>query len=119
EIVALIRGSAVNHDGRSQGLTAPNGPSQQAVIRAALSASGVSADAIDVVEAHGTGTSLGDPIEAGALAAVFGPTRGEERPLWLGSSESNLGHTQGAAGVRGVLKMGLGVRPHLLPQPFP
>ena len=74
EILALIRGSAVNQDGRSQGLTAPNGPSQQRVIRAALSASGLSADAIDAVEAHGTGTSLGDPIEAGALAAVFGPT---------------------------------------------
>ena len=74
EILALIRGSAVNQDGRSQGLTAPNGPSQQRVIRAALSASGVSPDAIDAVEAHGTGTSLGDPIEAGALAAVFGPT---------------------------------------------
>src|SRR5215475_14259056 len=73
DILAVIRGSAVNHDGRSQGLTAPNGPSQQRVIRAALSAAGLEADAIDVVEAHGTGTSLGDPIEAGALAAVFGP----------------------------------------------
>ena len=62
EILALIRGSAVNQDGRSQGLTAPHGPSQQRVICAALSASGVSADAIDAVEAHGTGTSLGDPI---------------------------------------------------------
>ena len=74
EILALVRGSAVNQDGRSQGLTAPNGPSQQRVIGAALSASGLSADDIDVVEAHGTGTSLGDPIEAGALAAVFGPS---------------------------------------------
>jgi acyl transferase domain-containing protein len=74
-ILALVRRSAVNQDGRSQGLTAPNGPSQQRVIQAALSASGVSADDIDAVEAHGTGTSLGDPIEAGALAAVFGPTR--------------------------------------------
>ena len=105
EILALIRGSAVNQDGRSQGLTAPNGPSQQRVIRAALSASGVSPDEIDVVEAHGTGTSLGDPIEAGALAAVFGPTRRDERPLWLGSSKSNFGHTQAAAGVLGVMKM--------------
>ena len=83
-ILALVLGTAVNHDGRSQGLTAPNGPSQQRVIRRALALSGLGPDDVDAVEAHGTGTTLGDPIEAGALSEVFGPTRREERPLWLG-----------------------------------
>src|SRR5690606_26568874 len=83
-MIALVRGSAVNQNGRGASLTTPHVGAQQALLHAALRDADLPGWAIELVEAHGTGTALGDPIEAQALSAAFGPGRASERPLWLG-----------------------------------
>ena len=117
-ILALIRGTAINHDGKSSGLTVPNGVSQQKVIRAALENAKVEPTQISYVEVHGTGTALGDPIEIQTLKAVLGQERSQEQPLMLGSAKTNIGHLEPAAGIAGLIKVVLAMQhkeipPHL------
>ncbi|MEO1458868.1 MAG: acyltransferase domain-containing protein, partial [Pseudomonadota bacterium] len=116
-IVAVIRGTAINQDGRSTGMTAPNGRAQTAVLRAALDDAGLKPRDVNYIEAHGTGTSLGDPIELNALGEAYGDRPADE-PLHVASVKTNIGHTEGAAGIAGVIKTAMAMRareiaPHL------
>jgi acyl transferase domain-containing protein/acyl carrier protein len=114
-ILALIRGSAINHDGRSNGLTAPNSQAQQALIRQALINADIDPAAIGYIETHGTGTSLGDPTEVEALAAVIGQRSEARRPCVLGAVKTNIGHTEEAAGMAGLIKVVLALRHEVIP----
>nr|WRX36517.1 hypothetical protein [Cystobacterineae bacterium] len=117
-ILAVVRGTAINHDGPASGLTVPSGPAQQAVERTALAQGGVAPAEVDFVECHGTGTELGDPIEVQALGAVYGQGRPSDRPLWLGAVKANVGHLEAAAGMTGLLKTVLALgHEEIPPQP--
>ncbi|MBD3267391.1 acyltransferase domain-containing protein, partial [bacterium] len=114
-VLSVIRGSAVNHDGRSNGLTAPNGPSQQRVIQQALADANLQPADVDYVEAHGTGTILGDPIEVHALDAVYGKAHDASHPLYIGSVKTNIGHTEASAGIAGIMKVVLSLQNKKIP----
>jgi acyl transferase domain-containing protein/SAM-dependent methyltransferase len=114
-ILAVVRGSAVNHDGRSGGLTAPNGPAQAAVIRRALEAANVKPGEIGYLETHGTGTALGDPIEVETLGSVLGVGRAAESPLAIGSVKTNIGHAEAASGIAGLMKTVLALQHQTIP----
>ena len=114
-IYAVIRGTAVNHDGRGNGLTAPNPRAQEAVIREAYRKAGVSPGKVAYVEAHGSGTSLGDPIELKALGAVLAEGREPGSSCAVGSVKTNIGHLEAAAGIAGLIKAALCLKKRALP----
>ncbi|MFK4071134.1 beta-ketoacyl synthase N-terminal-like domain-containing protein [Streptomyces sp. NPDC029674] len=116
EILAVIPGSAANQDGRSNGLTAPHGQAQVDVVRKAWAAAGLDRDRLGYLEAHGTGTALGDPIEFESLTEALRDGRGEDvPPCHVGSVKANIGHTESAAGIAGLIKVVLALRHATIP----
>ncbi|MFL6674353.1 MAG: type I polyketide synthase, partial [Massilia sp.] len=114
-IYSVIKATAVNQDGHSEGLTVPSGDAQRAVIRAACDAAAIEPREVCYVEAHGTGTPVGDPIEANALGAMMGHGRAEGQPCLVGSIKTNIGHTEAAAGVAGLIKASLVLQHGVVP----
>nr|WP_294524331.1 type I polyketide synthase [uncultured Rhodopila sp.] len=114
-ILGVIRSTAVNSDGRSSGLTAPNGLAQQALLKAALAKADLKPTDIDYVEAHGTGTPLGDPIEVEALGAIMCEGRAATKPLAIGSIKTNIGHSEAASGLAGLLKVVMALQHEAIP----
>ncbi|MEW6234513.1 MAG: SDR family NAD(P)-dependent oxidoreductase [Candidatus Omnitrophota bacterium] len=114
-ILAVLRGTAVNQDGKSNGLTAPNGLAQEKVIRRALENAGLQPADIGYMEAHGTGTPLGDPIEVESIARVMKNGHTKENPILLGSVKANIGHLEAAAGISGVIKVIQSLRHEKIP----
>ncbi|GAA1970830.1 type I polyketide synthase [Kitasatospora viridis] len=115
-IHAVLRGSAVNNDGRDRaGFTAPGVRGQVEVIRSAQRAAGVTPSSITYVEAHGTGTRVGDPIEVAGLNHAFADGEPREQPCLLGSVKGNIGHTDAAAGIAGFIKTVLAVERGVIP----
>jgi len=115
EIIAVIAGSAVNHDGRSNGMLAPNPDAQADVLRRAYRDAGINPRTVDYIEAHGTGTILGDPIEADALGRVVGRGRDADQPALLGAVKSNVGHLESAAGAASLAKVALSLSRNKIP----
>ncbi|WP_131777542.1 SDR family NAD(P)-dependent oxidoreductase [Legionella cherrii] len=113
-ILAVIKGTSINSDGKSGGFTVPNGIAQEEVIRSALAKAKLSPADIDYIEAHGTGTPLADPIEANALSKIFSEYHSEEKPLYISSVKTNIGHSESASGVAGVIKAILSLQTHQL-----
>lgn len=114
-IYAVIEGSAVNQDGKTNGLTAPNGAQQEALLKAAYTVSNIDPSQVGYVECHGTGTVLGDPIELEALENVVGKTHTKEKPCWIGSVKTNIGHLEPVAGIAGLIKVALSLREGKIP----
>ncbi|MGZ4850164.1 MAG: SDR family NAD(P)-dependent oxidoreductase, partial [Candidatus Bathyarchaeia archaeon] len=112
---AIICGTSVSQDGASGGLTVPNGNSQEKLLLATLRKAGVLPNQVDYIEAHGTGTPLGDPIEVGAIGRVYGIDRSPGNPLIIGSVKTNIGHTESAAGVAGLIKVVLSMENSCIP----